>query len=115
MATSSGQRAGFTLALLFSLSAVPAIIDVARADSGTDAKRVPTLPPDNEDLEQTFWACDQMSTRQFLSASEAAICSTAFELFKQRRFDGSFDALLQWWRQNKEAAHAKLNAAQKAR
>lgn len=113
MATSSVQRAGGTLALLVSLLAAPAMIDVTRAESGIGDKGVRTAPPD-DDLEQTFWTCDQISTRQFLSSSEAAICSTAFERLKQRRFNGSFDALLEWWRQNKEAARAKLNAAQKA-
>lgn len=94
---------------------MPVIIDVACAESGIGDKGLRTAPPDDDHLEQTFWTCDQISTRQFLSSSEAAICSTAFELLKQRRFNGSFDALLEWWRQNKEAARAKLNAAPKAR
>lgn len=114
VASPTVQRTVRTLAFVASLLAGAPCMDLARAQSVIADRAVQTTPSD-DDLEQTFWICDQIATRQFLGSSEAAICSTAFELLKQRRFNGSFASLLEWWRRNKEAAHAKLSAAQETR
>jgi hypothetical protein len=59
-------------------------------------------------LERAFWACDRAATAYGLAGSDGMACSTATELFQQRRFNGDFAALLAWWHEHKAAAHQAL-------
>jgi hypothetical protein len=67
-------------------------------------------------LERLFWDCDAQSMRDALSSSEAALCSTAYEELRRRRFDGDFERLHAWWRAHKSDEHARrgLGAAEAA-
>ena len=60
------------------------------------------------DLERTFWACDYVATTRGVDATPADLCSAAFDAFKDVRFGGDFEELLNWWRGNKVAEHQKL-------
>jgi hypothetical protein len=50
------------------------------------------------DLKALYLGCARESARQRLSPHDAARCSAAAELLKERSFGGDFDALLAWWR-----------------
>lgn len=60
------------------------------------------------DLERAFWACDYVATTRGIGATPIAACRHATESLKREKFGGSFPALLEWWRDNKEAEHGKL-------
>ena len=63
------------------------------------------------DLEQTFWRCDYTATRFGMHATPYAACSAVTQELMRRKFDGDFEKLLQWWRQNKQAQHALLGSS----
>ncbi len=72
----------------------------------------PAPPADDSglaDLEWTFWYCDYVGTTRGVQAAPFAACKLATEELKKRKFGGSFEALLSWWRQNKAAEHRKLD------
>ena len=62
-------------------------------------------------LEHTFWLCDYIATVNGVGAVPVATCSTATETLKDVKFRGDFLELLEWWRANKPAEHARLAAA----
>jgi hypothetical protein len=68
-----------------------------------------TDPP--VDLENAFWRCDRAATQQLVDAGTAALCGAITEELKAKRFEGDFDMLLAWWRENKDAEHAAVDAA----
>lgn len=61
-------------------------------------------------LERMFWVCDWATTRTALSRDMFTVCSVAWEELKTRKFDGDYDTMIAWWRENKEVAHASLQA-----
>lgn len=67
--------------------------------------------PSMQALERAFWQCDHATTTGALDGGAAAQCSVVTEAFKARRFGGDFQALLAWWRANKDAQHLALSAA----
>lgn len=66
------------------------------ADRAGLLARYERLPP--ACLQQLFRACSDASTRSFLDLGSAAVCSLGYEALLRQQFDGSFPALLAWWR-----------------
>ena len=66
-------------------------------------------------LELAFWHCDYVATTRGAHATPIAACRHATEELKQRKFNGKFSALLQWWRENKLAEHQRVEQALKAK
>jgi len=60
------------------------------------------------ELEQGFWRCDYRATVAGLDATPVELCTRLTEALKQRKFGGSFDRMLEWWRQKKPAEHGKM-------
>jgi hypothetical protein len=65
------------------------------------------------DLENAFWVCDYTATTRGMDATPAGLCSAVYDEIKARKFDGDFERLLGWWRQNKPAEHARLEARER--
>jgi hypothetical protein len=63
------------------------------------------------ELERAFWACDHAATVGRIDSGTAITCGALTETFKQRRFNGDFNAMLAWWRENKEAEYLALDKA----
>ncbi|RZU00630.1 hypothetical protein [Rivibacter subsaxonicus] len=63
------------------------------------------------ELERAFWVCDHAATKQLIDMGTAAACSRLTEELKKKKFNGSFDAMLAWWRQNKAPEHQALDVA----
>jgi hypothetical protein len=74
------------------------------------AGEVASLPID--ELKRIYLACDRAATRQLLDMHTAAHCSMVGEALQKRAFQGSFDDLLAWWRENKDKAVAQIDEAQ---
>ena len=49
-------------------------------------------------LQDLFSACSQASGSALLDPASATVCSYGYEALLQQGFDGSFPALLAWWR-----------------
>ena len=62
------------------------------------------------DLEETFWTCDYTATTVGMGATPVDLCSAVYDELKARKFNGDFEQLLYWWRQNKPAEHARQAA-----
>ena len=83
-----------------------AVLLVAASTSGFDASAATPA-----DLERAFWVCDRASTLYAIDSSTAGACSAITEELKSKKFSGDFNAMLAWWRVNKESAHQALEAA----
>lgn len=57
--------------------------------------------PESE-LKALYLGCARESTRQRLAPIDAALCSATAELLKERSFGGDFDAMLAWWRSQRD-------------
>jgi hypothetical protein len=55
-------------------------------------------------LRTLFSACSEASNAALLDMDSAAVCSLGYEALLQQGFQGSFPALMAWWRSQKEAA-----------
>lgn len=66
------------------------------------------------DLERAFWLCDYAGTTGSVDTGTAIACSTITEELKNRNFNGEFEAMLAWWRENKAAQHQTLEAGRRA-
>ena len=66
------------------------------------------------ELESAFWACDYAATHGRVDLSTAAVCSQYTEALKARKFDGKFQAMLDWWQLHKQDRHAALAAGDPA-
>ncbi|MFO0299760.1 MAG: hypothetical protein ACK51Z_04155 [Pseudomonadota bacterium] len=64
-----------------------------------------------EALEREFWHCDHAATQALLDPGTSERCGLVTDLLKTSRFGGDFQAMLVWWRANKEARHAALETA----
>lgn len=60
------------------------------------------------DLEKAFWICDYTATEKGVNATPVDICSKVTEDLKNEKFNGDFEDLTDWWRQNKLAVHQSL-------
>jgi hypothetical protein len=76
----------------------------AFAQAGPDDSSPPIV--DDAALENAFWACDVAATRDALPLSAGAQCAIVSDALKERRFEGDFERLLAWWRDNKAREHA---------
>jgi hypothetical protein len=61
-------------------------------------------------LEKVFWACDYIGTTQGVAEAPVQLCVEATRTLEQEKFGSDFEAMVEWWRQNKPAEHAKLAA-----
>jgi hypothetical protein len=60
------------------------------------------------ELESAFWACDYVATTRGVDATPVGICNAVYDELKALKFDGDFDELLAWWKENKPAEHERL-------
>ena len=63
------------------------------------------------DLERAFWICDYTATTRRVDMATALACGSINADLKDRKFGGDYDALLAWWRLNKEAMHRTVDLA----
>jgi hypothetical protein len=63
------------------------------------------------DLKFVYLRCSEASEQGLLTFEEAARCSLAHEVLKQRVFRGDFQALLSWWRLHQGGSSAGGTAA----
>jgi len=62
------------------------------------------------DLEKAFWVCDHAATiHGVLDMGTAVACAAATRDFRQRKFNGDFNAMLSWWQRNKARQHQLLD------
>ena len=54
------------------------------------------------ELKHYFMVCDQGTSTGMMDDADAASCSVVYELLKARIFNGDSQALLEWWRKEKE-------------
>ena len=66
------------------------------------------------DLEKAFWICDHAATNHGVDGGAAIACVAIYESLKVSKFNGDFDLMLAWWRQNKAAEHHALTTAGRA-
>ena len=112
-------RRSLTIAarLAFALGIAGAVCPIALAQesSATPATlHARVAPPGHVDLERAFWVCDFTATMRGIDATPVEACSAITAQFMNERFAGDFLVMLEWWRQNKPAAHARLAAAEGA-
>jgi hypothetical protein len=88
------------IAATLAAGAAPAAAQVSRGEAISIAT-----------LERQFWACDHAATVGRIDSGTAISCGALTETFKQRKFNGDFNAMLAWWREHKEAEHLALAAA----
>ena len=69
-------------------------------------------PPPQElaQLEDLFWTCDYVATIRGIDATPIPQCTAATRELRRVRFDGSFQRMLAWWRENKPAEHDRIRA-----
>lgn len=61
-------------------------------------------------LEELFWTCDYVATTRGMDATSMHRCAAATRDLRQEKFDGSFERLLEWWRENKVVEHGRRRA-----
>ena len=66
------------------------------------------------ELERVFWACDYAAGTRGVLAKPVATCSAVFDDLKDARFGGDFDALVTWWRANKDTEHRRIAETRQA-
>ena len=59
-------------------------------------------------LEEIFWHCDYVATTQGMDATPVRECANATRELRRVKFDGSFQRMLAWWRENKPAEHRRI-------
>jgi hypothetical protein len=72
------------------------------------AESVASAPSQHAELEAIFWHCDYVATTQGMDATPAAQCAAATRELRRVKFDGSFQRMLAWWRENKPAEHRRI-------
>lgn len=58
---------------------------------------------DFSEAETLFWQCENTAQKVFLSGSEAAICSIAYETLLKQKFGNNFTAFMEWWNHSKQS------------
>jgi len=89
---------------------------------GASAQERTNLPPSiaavasvgSADLEKAFWICDHAATNHGVDGGTGIACGVITEDLKMKKFNGNFDLMLTWWRQNKAAEHQALAASSRA-
>jgi hypothetical protein len=88
-------------------AALAAATAAAFALAGAAQAAEPRLPELTvADLKTIYLACDRAAMRGLLGAGEAARCSVVYEDLKARAFDGNFEKLLAWSREQARLAKA---------
>jgi hypothetical protein len=82
--------------------------------SARESVRAPAPAAMPADLERAFWLCDYAGTTGSVDTGTAMACSTITEELKIQKFNGDFDAMLAWWRENKPGEHQAIEAAGRA-
>lgn len=114
--TSMALRAVMALSLLAAcvmVLAQPHVVEPAAAAAPATAAREPA-ERDLKQLERVFWACDHAAATRGVDGAAGMACGSATEQWKQRRFNGDFDAMLAWWRENKVAMYQTLDRAERS-
>ena len=62
------------------------------------------------ELEKGFWVCDYLGTTRGTEGPNGVTCGANLQKLKQTKFDGDFDALVEWWSVNKAAQHKALES-----
>jgi len=65
----------------------------------------PTVARGVADLEKAFWVCDYIATNRGVDHTPADVCAAVTEDLKNEKFQGDFEAMVAWWRDNKVAEH----------
>ena len=78
------------------------------------AAAVPTEAATLAELEMVFWHCDYVATQRGVLAAPMAACKFALDELKRRKFNGRYNALLDWWRENKAAEHRRVEQGERA-
>ncbi|MGE3923442.1 MAG: hypothetical protein AB7G13_10965 [Lautropia sp.] len=99
-------RSAAVLTVLSLGAGMPAVAQPPRAPAAPATLASLTVA----ELERMFWVCDRMATVSVLDVDRFTSCAATADELKARRFDGDFDKMIDWWRENKAAAHAGLQA-----
>jgi hypothetical protein len=83
---------------------------IALADDASRGRAAAT--PAAADLEQAFWSCDYVGTTYGVQAAPIEFCAEVTQALRVQKFGGDLEQMLHWWRQNKSAAHAAVEAIQ---
>ena len=65
------------------------------------------------DLETIFWHCDYVATTKGMDSTPIRECAAATRELRRLKFEGSFQRMLAWWRENKVAEHARIRQMRK--
>ncbi|QHE77482.1 hypothetical protein [Hydrogenophaga sp. PBL-H3] len=92
-------------------AAVLIVAGVAGWSAPTSAQSTTGAEWPLEEIEKAFWACDYAASTRLVEMGSAIACSRLTEALRQLKFDGDFNAMLNWWQQHKEAEHRALAKA----
>ncbi len=66
------------------------------------------------DLEKAFWICDYEATTYGVGVVDAEACVIVTEGLKHLKFGGDFEAMVDWWRDQKYGVHDALERTREA-
>lgn len=94
-------------------AALAALLFTLAAPATADSRDIVPLPAHDAvftlaELERAFWYCDYVATTKGVLAAPMAACRFATEQLMKAKFDGDFNALVQWWTLNKPAEHRRM-------
>lgn len=112
----TGRLALWQVAAVISGCALGAMARAQLPDTGIDVlsnrgqllatyERMP-----RDQLERVFMRCDAESSSNVLGFQEGVLCAMAWDALLQREFGGDVQALLTWWRAQREARPASAQA-----
>ena len=111
MTTSTSRRWSVArIAALATLSLALAGNVLAQDQSPHSIARLRLASASVVDLERSFWVCDYVATARGVTEDLIVHCAAIYDELKDRKFDGDFDRLRDWWQQHKAARHATLSA-----
>lgn len=103
-------RSTTALRIIVGISLLAACVMVlAETEASTAPDPVPT-ELSAEQLERAFWACDHAASTRGVDTGEGMACSVITDALKRQKFGGSFEGLLDWWRETKDAAYSALES-----
>jgi hypothetical protein len=92
-------------------AAIAAVPSVALATpQPMPAHRIAAHPEERsgEQLERTFWICDYVASTHGMQFVSMDLCAAVTDLVKMEKFDGDYDEMVRWWREQKPAEHLRL-------
>lgn len=91
------------LHLVAAMLALPLLASPSRADPYRIAAESLTI----DALKSAYLACDRETSRNRMEPATASRCIAISSALMERAFDGDFDRLIAWWREEKvRAMHA---------